>query len=47
VLAQETPILLLDKPTMFLDLAYQIELMERLKSVNAERRTLMAMVHKS
>jgi iron complex transport system ATP-binding protein len=45
-LAQETPIILLDEPTTFLDLAHQIEvlhLLERLHS--AENRTIVMVVH--
>jgi iron complex transport system ATP-binding protein len=45
VLAQETPILLLDEPTTFLDIAHQIELMEMLKTLNAEGHTIIAVLH--
>lgn len=45
VLAQETPLLLLDEPTTFLDIAHQIELMELLKTLNAEGRTIIAVLH--
>ena len=44
-LAQETPILLLDEPTTFLDIAHQIELMELLTDLNAQGRTLVAVLH--
>jgi len=44
-LAQQTPILLLDEPTTFLDIAHQIELMELLTDLNARGRTLVAVLH--
>ncbi len=45
VLAQQTPILLLDEPTTFLDIAHQIELMDLLADLNAEGRTVVAVLH--
>jgi iron complex transport system ATP-binding protein len=45
VLAQETPILLLDEPTTFLDIAHQIELMDLLADLNAAGRTIVAVLH--
>lgn len=45
VLAQETPLLLLDEPTTFLDIAHQIELMELLADLNHEGRTLVTVLH--
>lgn len=45
VLAQETPILLLDEPTTFLDIAHQIELMELLADLNRQGRTVVAVLH--
>lgn len=45
VLAQQTPILLLDEPTTFLDIAHQIELMELLADLNAAGRTIVAVLH--
>lgn len=45
VLAQETPILLLDEPTTFLDIAHQIELLELLARLNREGRTIVAVLH--
>ncbi|RFC66009.1 ABC transporter ATP-binding protein [Fulvimarina endophytica] len=45
VLAQETPILLLDEPTTFLDIAHQIELLDLLADLNAEGRTVVAVLH--
>lgn len=44
-LAQQTPILLLDEPTTFLDIAHQIELMELLTDLNVQGRTLVAVLH--
>ncbi|UCR88901.1 ABC transporter ATP-binding protein [Mycetocola spongiae] len=45
VLAQETPLLLLDEPTTFLDIAHQIELLDLFEDLNAEGRTLIAVLH--
>lgn len=45
VLAQQTPILLLDEPTTFLDIAHQIELMDLLADLNARGRTIVAVLH--
>jgi len=45
VLAQETPILLLDEPTTFLDIAHQIELLDLLSELNREGRTIVAVLH--
>jgi len=44
-LAQETPILLLDEPTTFLDIAHQIELLELFRHLHSEGRTLVAVLH--
>lgn len=45
VLAQETPILLLDEPTTFLDIAHQIELLDLLADLNRAGRTIVAVLH--
>ncbi|MFF0579000.1 ABC transporter ATP-binding protein [Streptosporangium saharense] len=45
VLAQETPLLLLDEPTTFLDIAHQIELLELLTDLNRDGRTIVAVLH--
>lgn len=45
-LAQETPILLLDEPTTFLDVRYQIELLELCRELNKrDHLTLVAVLH--
>lgn len=46
VLAQETSLLLLDEPTTFLDVAYQIELLDLFAQLNHEYgHTLVAVLH--
>lgn len=46
VLAQETQIMLLDEPTTWLDISYQIDLMELLSALNREQGyTLAAVLH--
>jgi iron complex transport system ATP-binding protein len=45
-LAQETPILLLDEPTTFLDLGHQIELLDLVRTLNrGEGRTVVMVLH--
>ena len=45
-LAQETPILLLDEPTTFLDIAHQVETLELIKKMNLnEGRTVVMALH--
>ena len=44
-LAQDTPILLLDEPTTFLDIRHQIELMELMVDLNRRGRCLVAVLH--
>ena len=45
VLAQETPYLLLDEPTTFLDIAHQFQLLALLARLRAEGRTIVAVLH--
>ncbi|MEH7349169.1 MULTISPECIES: ABC transporter ATP-binding protein [Gottfriedia] len=45
VLAQQTPMLLLDEPTTYLDIAHQIELLELFKDLNQQGNTLVAVLH--
>lgn len=45
-LAQNTPILLLDEPTTFLDIGYQLEVMELIERLNRERNmTILLVLH--
>ncbi|MFE7508648.1 ABC transporter ATP-binding protein [Promicromonospora sp. NPDC057488] len=44
-LAQETPLLLLDEPTTYLDIAHQIELLDLFARLNDEGATLVAVLH--
>lgn len=46
VLAQDTPLLLLDEPTTFLDIAHQIEVLDLLRSLNRQQgRTIVLVLH--
>lgn len=46
VLAQETPLMLLDEPTTFLDIAHQIDLLELFRDLNRDRaHTMVAVLH--
>ncbi|MGM3175227.1 ABC transporter ATP-binding protein [Dickeya lacustris] len=46
VLAQQTPLLLLDEPTTWLDIAHQIELLDLFRELNQQHdRTLVAVLH--
>ncbi|RCX00521.1 ABC transporter ATP-binding protein [Marinomonas foliarum] len=45
-LAQETPLLLLDEPTTYLDIAHQIELMDLFQDLNRQQgHTMVAVLH--
>ncbi|WP_316669511.1 ABC transporter ATP-binding protein [uncultured Propionibacterium sp.] len=44
-LAQETPLLLLDEPTTYLDIAHQIDLLELFAELNRQGRTMVAVLH--
>ena len=43
-LAQQTDILLLDEPTTYLDIAYQVEILDLLTDLNRRRGTTIVMV---
>jgi len=45
LLAQDTPIMLLDEPTTFLDIAHQYELMELLREFHEQGKTLVCVLH--
>jgi iron complex transport system ATP-binding protein len=46
VLAQQTPLVLLDEPTTFLDIAHQVELLDLFAKLNREEnRTVVAVLH--
>jgi iron complex transport system ATP-binding protein len=46
VLAQQTPLILLDEPTTFLDIAHQVELLDLFAKLNREQhRTVVAVLH--
>ena len=44
-LAQDTPILLLDEPTTYLDVAHQVELMNLIASLKSKGKTIIAVLH--
>ena len=44
-LAQRTPVLLLDEPTTFLDIAHQIEVLDLWSQLHQSGRTLVAVLH--
>ena len=44
-LAQDTPILLLDEPTTYLDIEYQLSLMELLQKLKAQGKTIIMVLH--
>lgn len=45
LLAQDTPIMLLDEPTTFLDIAHQYELMELFRGFHDDGKTIVAVLH--
>lgn len=44
-LAQDTPVLLMDEPNTFLDIAHQLQLMEQAKALAAEGKTVVLVLH--
>ncbi len=45
VLAQDTEIVMLDEPTTYLDLSHQIELMELMRTMNEQGKTVIVVLH--
>jgi iron complex transport system ATP-binding protein len=45
LLAQQTPFMLLDEPTTFLDIAHQYELMELLRGLHGDGKTVVTVLH--
>lgn len=45
LLAQQTPAMLLDEPTTFLDIAHQFDLLDLLRQLNTEGKTVIAVLH--
>ena len=45
ILAQQTDILFLDEPTSFLDLTHQYELLDYLRQLNQQGRTIVVVLH--
>lgn len=44
-IAQEAPILLLDEPTTYLDPAHQLSILDLVKSLNAQGKTIVMVLH--
>ncbi|ALC04998.1 Ferric enterobactin transport ATP-binding protein FepC [Corynebacterium deserti GIMN1.010] len=45
LLAQQTPIMLLDEPTTFLDISHQFELLDLLRDLNHAGKTVITVLH--
>lgn len=45
VLAQDTPVVLLDEPTTYLDINHQVELMRLIGELKAQGKTVVAVLH--
>ena len=45
LLAQQTPVMLLDEPTTFLDIAHQYELLDLLRALIQQGKTVIAVLH--
>jgi iron complex transport system ATP-binding protein len=44
-LAQDTPVVLLDEPNTFLDIAHQLQLMAQAKALAADGKTVVLVLH--
>ncbi|RVU84646.1 Fe(3+) dicitrate ABC transporter ATP-binding protein FecE [Leucothrix sargassi] len=44
-LAQQTPYLLLDEPTTYMDINHQVELMQTLRDLNKQGKTIVTVLH--
>ena len=44
-LAQDTPVLLLDEPTTYLDISHQVEVLELAAALQRQGRTVVAVLH--
>ena len=44
-LAQQTDVLLLDEPTTYLDMAYQVDVLDLLEDLNQDGRTIVMVLH--
>nr|WED68190.1 Fe(3+) dicitrate ABC transporter ATP-binding protein FecE [Pectobacterium colocasium] len=47
LLAQDTPVVLLDEPTTYLDINHQVELMKLLRELNQAGKTVVTVLHDS
>lgn len=45
LLAQQTPVMLLDEPTTFLDISHQFDLLELLRDLNEQGKTVITVLH--
>ena len=45
VLAQDTPVVLLDEPTTYLDISHQVELLDLMRELAAEGKTVITVLH--
>jgi len=45
VLAQNTPVVLLDEPTTYLDISHQVELLDLMRELAAEGKTVVTVLH--
>lgn len=44
-LAQDTPVILLDEPTIYLDIAHQLQLLRQLRALAEAEKTVVAVLH--